>query len=89
MDRIGTYGTHIGQLGGHRPLGSSDHAAFASKRIPFSFFVTTDISTLHPVDDTPPESLDIESMGLAVNYITGYVYTLLTSDQLPEPQENS
>ena len=65
----------------------SDHVAFASKMIPVSFFVTTDISTLHTVDDTP-ESLDMDGMERAVNYITRYVYTLLTSAQLPKLREN-
>ena len=55
--------------------------------IPVSFFATTDISTLHTVDDTP-ESLDMEGMERAVNYITRYVYTLLTSTQLPKLREN-
>lgn len=65
----------------------SDHFAFSSKMIPVSFFVTTDGSTLHTVNDTP-ESLDMESMERAVNYITRYVYTLLTSDQLPKLRDN-
>lgn len=65
----------------------SDHVAFASKMIPVSFFVTTDISTLHTPDDTP-ESLDMEGMERAVNYITRYVYELLTTDQLPKLREN-
>lgn len=65
----------------------SDHFSFASKMIPVSFFATTDISTLHTVDDTP-ESLDMEGMGRAVNYIARYVYTLLTAERLPELREN-
>ena len=65
----------------------SDHFSFASKMIPVSFFATTDISTLHTVDDTP-ESLDMEGMARAVNYITRYVYTLLTAERLPELREN-
>lgn len=65
----------------------SDHFTFSSKMIPISFFATTDISTLHTVDDTP-ESLDMEGMERAVNYITRYVYTLLTSTQLPKLREN-
>ena len=65
----------------------SDHFTFSSKMIPVSFFATTDISTLHTVDDTP-ESLDMEGMERAVNYITRYVYTLLTSTQLPKLREN-
>ena len=65
----------------------SDHFSFASKMIPVSFFATTDISTLHTVDDTP-ESLDMEGMGRAVNYITRYVYTLLTTERLPELRDN-
>lgn len=64
----------------------SDHFSFASKMIPVSFFVTTDISTLHTVDDTP-ESLDMDGMERAVNYITRYVYTLLTAERLPELRE--
>ena len=64
----------------------SDHFSFASKMIPVSFFVTTDISTLHTVDDAP-ESLDMEGMRRAVNYITRYVYTLLTMERLPELRE--
>ncbi len=65
----------------------SDHFSFASKMIPVSFFATTDISTLHTVDDTP-ESLDMEGMARAANYITRYVYTLLTAERLPELREN-
>lgn len=65
----------------------SDHFTFTSKMIPTSFFITTDISTLHTVIDTP-ESLDMEGMEQAVNYITRYVYTLLTSDQLPKLRKN-
>ena len=64
----------------------SDHFSFASKMIPVSFFATTDISTLHTVDDTP-ESLDMEGMARAANYITRYVYTLLTTERLPELRE--
>ena len=64
----------------------SDHFTFASKMVPVSFFATTDISTLHTVDDTP-ESLDMEGMERAVNYITRYVYTLLTTERLPELRE--
>ncbi|HIW66123.1 MAG TPA: M28 family peptidase [Candidatus Alistipes intestinipullorum] len=76
------------ELSARGSAGSSDHVAFASQMIPVSFFITTDISTLHTVDDTP-ESLDMEGMERAVNYIMRYVYTLLTSDQLPKLQENS
>ena len=65
----------------------SDHFTFASKMVPVSFFATTDISTLHTVDDTP-ESLDMEGMRRAVNYITRYLYKLLTLDELPELREN-
>lgn len=65
----------------------SDHFTFASKMVPVSFFATTDISTLHTVDDTP-ESLDMEGMERAVNYITRYLYKLLTLDELPELREN-
>ena len=65
----------------------SDHFTFASKMIPVSFFVTTDVSTLHTVNDTP-ESLDMEGMERAVNYITRYVYTLLTSTELPKLRNN-
>ena len=65
----------------------SDHVSFASKMIPVSFFATTDISTLHTVDDTP-ESLDMEGMRRAVNYITRYLYELLTMERLPELREN-
>ena len=64
----------------------SDHFSFASKMIPVSFFATTDISTLHTVDDTP-ESLDMAGMERAVNYIMRYVYTLLTTERLPELRE--
>ena len=64
----------------------SDHFTFASKMIPVSFFATTDISTLHTVDDTP-ESLDMAGMERAVNYIMRYVYTLLTTERLPELRE--
>ena len=42
---------------------------------------------LHTVDDTP-ESLDMEGMERAVNYITRYLYKLLTLDELPELREN-
>lgn len=65
----------------------SDHFTFASKMVPVSFFATTDISTLHTVDDTPG-SLDMEGMERAVNYITRYLYKLLTLDELPELREN-
>lgn len=65
----------------------SDHFTFASKMVPVSFFATTDISTLHTVDDMP-ESLDMEGMERAVNYITRYLYKLLTLDELPELREN-
>ena len=65
----------------------SDHFTFASKMVPVSFFATTDISTLHTVDDTP-ESLDMEGMERAVNYITRYLYKLLTLDELRELREN-
>ncbi len=65
----------------------SDHFTFASKMVPVSFFATTDISTLHTVDDTP-ESLDMEGMRRAVNYITRYLYELLTMERLPELREN-
>ena len=65
----------------------SDHFSFASKMIPVSFFATTDISTLHTVDDTP-ESLDMAGMERAVNYIMRYLYKLLTLDELPELREN-
>lgn len=65
----------------------SDHFTFSSRMIPVSFFATTDVSTLHTVNDTP-ESLNMEGMELAVNYITRYVYTLLTSVQLPKLREN-
>ncbi len=65
----------------------SDHVSFASKMIPVSFFVTSDITTLHTVDDTP-ESLDMEGMERAVNYIMRYLYKLLTLDELPELREN-
>lgn len=65
----------------------SDHFIFVSKMVPVSFFATTDISTLHTVDDTP-ESLDMEGMERAVNYITRYLYKLLTLDELPELREN-
>lgn len=65
----------------------SDHFTFASKMVPVSFFATTDISTLHTVDDTP-ESLDMEGMERAVNYVTRYLYKLLTLDELPELREN-
>ena len=54
--------------------------------IPVSFFVTSDITTLHTVDDTP-ESLDMAGMERAVNYIMRYVYTLLTTERLPELRE--
>lgn len=64
----------------------SDHFTFASKMVPVSFFATTDVSTLHTVDDTP-ESLDMEGMERAVNYITRYVYKLLTMERLPELRE--
>lgn len=64
----------------------SDHFTFASKMVPVSFFATTDISTLHTVDDTP-ESLDMAGMERAVNYIMRYVYTLLTTERLPELRE--
>ena len=64
----------------------SDHVSFASKMIPVSFFVTSDITTLHTVDDTP-ESLDMAGMERAVNYIMRYVYTLLTTERLPELRE--
>lgn len=72
----------------HFSSSSSDHFIFSSKMIPVSFFATTDVSTLHTVNDTP-ESLDMEGMERVVNYITRYVYTLLTEDQLPKLQENS
>lgn len=65
----------------------SDHFTFASKMVPVSFFATTDISTLHTVKDTP-ESLDMEGMRRAVNYITRYLYELLTMERLPELREN-
>lgn len=65
----------------------SDHFTFASKMVPVSFFATTDISTLHTVDDTPG-SLDMEGMERAVNYVTRYLYKLLTLDELPELREN-
>lgn len=65
----------------------SDHFTFASKMIPISFFVTTDVSTLHTVNDTP-ESLDMKGMERAVNYVTRYVYTLLTSAELPKLRDN-
>ena len=65
----------------------SDHFTFASKMVPVSFFATTDISTLHTVDDTPG-SLDMEGMERAVNYIMRYLYKLLTLDELPELREN-
>ena len=55
--------------------------------VPVSFFATTDISTLHTVDDTP-ESLDMAGMERAVNYITRYLYELLTMERLPELREN-
>lgn len=64
----------------------SDHIAFAQKMYPVSFFVTTDASTLHTVDDTP-ESLNMQGMERAVNYITRYVYALLTADDLPKLRE--
>lgn len=66
----------------------SDHVSFSSKMIPISLFTTTDVSTQHTVNDIP-ESLDMKSMERAVNYITRYVYTLLTSDQLPKLQDNT
>ncbi len=61
----------------------SDHAAFAQRMIPVSFFVTTDCSTLHRATDTA-ESLDMRGMEKAVNYIAQYVRLLLTDEQLPQ-----
>lgn len=60
----------------------SDHASFAKRMIPVSFFVTTDHSTLHRPTDTP-ESLDMEGMKRAVDYIAAYLYELLTAETLP------
>lgn len=61
----------------------SDHVWFAKNMIPVSFFITTDLSTLHKPVDTP-ESLDMQGMRRAVDYIAAYVYTLLTADELPQ-----
>ncbi len=60
----------------------SDHYAFAQRMIPVSFFVTTDHATLHRPTDTP-ESLDMQGMKRAVDYIADYLYGLLTADRLP------
>lgn len=65
----------------HLSMGS-DHYAFAERMIPVSFFVTTDHSTLHRPTDTP-ESLDMQGMKRAVDYIADYLYGLLTADCLP------
>lgn len=65
----------------HLSMGS-DHYAFAERMIPVSFFVTTDHSTLHRPTDTP-ESLDMQGMKRAVDYIADYLYGLLTADRLP------
>lgn len=62
------------------------NVTFASKMIPVSFFVTTDVSTLHTVEDKP-ENLNMKGIERTVNYITHYVYTLLTSDKLPKLRE--
>lgn len=87
VECVGNPDSLLIELSAKGSAGSSDHVAFASQMIPVSFFITTDSSTLHTVDDTP-ESLDMESMERAVNYIMRYVYTLLTSDRLPQLQGN-
>lgn len=61
----------------------SDYKVFADKNIPISHFATTDISTMHLPSDTP-ESLNMEGMKLAVDYIANYVYELLTIDKLQQ-----
>lgn len=64
--------------------GASDHLSFTAMGVPATMFVTDDYATLHQDTDTP-ESLNMEGMERAVNYIIRYVYALLTAERLPLP----